>query len=150
MGFTPPAMIQAILAVLLMGFGMQTGLAESIEDANIPPISISQMKIQATAPRVFIVTAYVMRKDDVCPPCPPHAVCETCELGIRIADSPDTMDKGIYLATPQAAQFQLGAQYLFRIRYQIIRNAAGAWQLEGPQLLDYSPVKSGMSDQLAP
>ncbi|HKI62930.1 MAG TPA: hypothetical protein VKA31_11605 [Mariprofundaceae bacterium] len=134
--------------MLMIGFSMQHGLAEPVDKTKNPPLTVVQMEEQAMAPRVYTVIAYVIHKDDVCPPCPPHAVCETCQLGIRIADSMDA--KGLYLPTPKAAEFQMGREYIFLIRYQIVRNAAGAWQMEGPQLLEHAPADSDATGEGAP
>lgn len=109
-------------------------------------VTVSQIESQLTTPRIYAVRAYIVRKYDHCPPCPPGAVCETCQLGILIADSPDTTEAGLYLATPQAAHFMVGANYLFHIRYRFRKNPAGAWQLEGPQLVDYTAISPGKEE----
>jgi len=137
--------MQALAASLLLAIcGEQTALAGSADDAPTPPLSVAGMQAQLAAPQLYSVAAFVIRKDDECPPCPPHAVCETCQLGILIADNPDApITNALYLATTQAAQFRTGSKYLFRIRYQIRKNAFGAWQLEGPQLVSYTEIGSG-------
>lgn len=118
--------------------------------ASPQSIPVSQIESQLTTPHIYAVSAYVIRKDDQCPPCPPGAVCETCQLGILIADSPDTTEAGLYLATMQAARFEVGASYLFHIRYRFRKNPAGAWQLEGPQLVDYAPAETRGDDTHRP
>lgn len=133
-----PAMKRVAAAVLMLLIWTTTDtLAGTLDDA---PLSVGEMQRHVMAPRIYAVNAYVVHTYDKCPPCPPNAVCETCQLGIVIADAPDTpVREGLYLSTPQAARFLVGSKYIFRIRYRIERNAAGARQLEGPQMIDYLP-----------
>jgi len=106
--------------LLLSCFGSGNALAASPESNAL---SVNKMKAQVTAPRTFLVQAYVIRKDDECPPCPPMAVCETCQLGIVIADIPNApLSEGLYLPTPQAAVFRTGPKYAFHILYWIEKN----------------------------
>jgi len=110
------------------------------------PLSIAELNALVVAPRIYSVVAYVVEKHDECPPCPPNAVCETCVYGIYLADhdrarAPGAaMGDGIYLSTNKAREFQLGARYLFRIRYRLEKNAAGAWRQTGPELIDFTRV----------
>ena len=115
-------------------------------DITIRPLSVSALKDLVIAPRIFTITAYVIEKFDECPPCPPNAVCETCEYGIYVADENRPRKPGasggdgIYLRTNQAKEFQIGIKYLFKIRFRLEKNAAGAWQQTGPELIDFAPA----------
>ena len=90
--------------------------------------------------------AYVIEKYDKCPPCPPDALCETCQFGIYVADDNRppkavvSMDYGIYLRTDKAKDFQIGSRYLFTIRYRLEKSAAGAWQQTGPELSGFTLI----------
>lgn len=133
-----------ISALLLIALCIQQAQANDVNDSAGRSLSIAELKERVFAPRIFAVTAYVIEKYDKCPPCPPNAVCETCVFGIYVADDNrprkpgTTMTDGIYLPTNKAQRFQIGMKYQFRIRYRIEKNAAGAWQQTGPELIDFS------------
>jgi len=137
--------IPVLLAIALAGGN--AGAGEEDRDAE-RPMSIAELKQRLAAPRIFTVAAYVVAKYDRCPPCPPKAVCETCELGIYIADGnrqPEAgaaKPDGIYLRTREAARFKVGARYVFTLRYRTELNRAGAWLQTGPALVGFSPVDS--------
>jgi hypothetical protein len=122
--------------------------ANDVDDITSRPLSISELKELVMAPRIYTVTAYVIEKYDECPPCPPNAVCETCVLGIYVADDNRprkpgvTMNDGMYLQTNKARRFQKGVKYLFRVRYILERTAAGAWLQSGPDLIDFTHIGS--------
>jgi hypothetical protein len=128
---------------------VQVSLAGELNVRANQPLSVSQLKERVIAPRIFSVEAYVVVKDDECPPCPPQAVCETCVFGIYISDRNDRpkgralLTEGLYLVARDAGRYQLGAKYLFNIRYRIERNAAGAWQQTGPELIGSSLLEPG-------
>lgn len=117
------------------------------------PMSIVELNKQLAAPQFYSVIAYVVEKYDKCPPCPPNAVCETCQLGIFISDSNTPLESGnprmdgLYLRTRQAGGFRVGARYLFTLRYWIEKNQAGAWLRSGPMLVDHELVQSGKDRQ---
>ena len=133
--------------VLLLTLGqLQVHANDENADAD-RPLSVSALKERAVAPRIFTVTAYVVEKQDTCPPCPPKALCETCVFGIYLADdrrprrTGTSIDDGIYLRTNRAQEFRVGAKYRFRLRYRMEMNAAGAWRQAGPELIDFAPVR---------
>ena len=136
----------AVSAVFLVVLCMQQAYASDVNDAANRPLSVSALKELVIAPRIFTIAAYVIEIYDKCPPCPPKAVCETCTFGIYVADDnrprqPGSLtDDGLYLRTDKAGQFQIGTKYLFRIRYQLEKSAAGAWQQTGPQLIDFARI----------
>ena len=132
--------------VFLSTLCLQQAGADDMTDITAPPLSVSEMKDRIMAPRIYTVAAYVVEKYDTCPPCPSKAVCETCVLGIYVADDnaprkPGTvMNDGLYLQTNEAGRFQAGVKYLFRIRYRLEQNTAGAWQQTGPELMDFARI----------
>jgi hypothetical protein len=132
---------------------IQQAHASYVDDVSNRQLSVSALKAQVIAPRYFAVAAYVITKDDTCPPCPPDAVCETCAYGIYVADDnrPRTpgvsMNDGIYLQTNKAREFQIGTKYLFTVRYRLEKNAAGAWQQTGPEFIDAAPVSIQNQDE---
>jgi hypothetical protein len=132
-----------IALCLLTGFCVPGARAGEAGGPGSRPLSISELKKEVTAPRIYWLRAYVIHKDDECPPCPPNAVCETCVLGIEVADENLPWQPGIpmenvlYLRTPKAGEFVVGNRYLFKLRYLIELNAAGAWLQSGPQLIEY-------------
>jgi hypothetical protein len=133
----------AVAALLVTAFCVPGALAAEAGGPHGQPLSISELKREVTAPRIYWLRAYVIHKDDECPPCPPNAVCETCVLGIEVADENLPWEPGIpmenvlYLRTPKAGEFVVGNRYLFKLRYRIEQNAAGAWLQSGPQLIEY-------------
>lgn len=135
--------------VLMLTFSIQDAVGDGDVSGGNKPLSVAEMRRQVSAPRVYSVEAYVIHKDDECPPCPPNAVCETCVLGIYVADDtrprePDmsTRTDVIYLQTNKAQSFQVGEKYLFRIKYQLMQNAAGAWLQTSPELIEYRSIGS--------
>ena len=133
--------------IFLLALCLQQAHADGANDDVNRRFSVSALKEQVAAPGDFTVAAYVVEKYDVCPKCPPNAVCETCVLGIYLADDNlprkpgASSDDGIYLRTNRAQEFQVGSQYEFRIGYRMEKNAAGAWQRTGPELIDFAPVR---------
>lgn len=133
-----PALIFFIIALCV-----QQAHANETNGFMTKPLSVEELKTRIIAPRIFTVSAYVIEKYDKCPPCPANAVCETCVFGIYVADNnrqriPDASRKdGIYLQTNEAYKFKIGMKYLFHIRYRMEKNAYGAWQQTGPELIDY-------------
>ena len=147
LNFSKMNVIGLIIAVsLAMSFCVQDTQAGDVSSHGSQPLSISELKKHITAPRIYSVEAYVIHKDDECPPCPPNAVCETCVLGIYVADDNRprkpgvVMNDGIYLQTNKARRFQVGIKYQFRIRYRLEMNAAGAWLQTGPELIDFTHI----------
>lgn len=138
-----------IALCLVAAFCVREACAGDAGGPGSPPLSISELKKEVTAPRIYWLRAYVIHKDDECPPCPPNAVCETCVLGIEVADDnlqwePGIpMDNVLYLRTDKAREFIVGNRYLFKLRYRIELNAAGAWLQTGPQLIDYESAAPG-------
>lgn len=138
-------MVSSVFVIVLC---MQQASANDVNDIMSQPLSVSALKEHVMTPRIFTVTAYIIEKYDKCPPCPPNAVCETCVLGIYVADDnrprkPGTFtDDGLYLRTKKAQDFQIGIKYEFIIRYRLEKNAAGAWLQTGPELIDFAPVGS--------
>ena len=132
--------------ILLLTLCLQQTNASALNENTNRPLSISELKEHVEAPRDFTVTAYVIEKYDECPPCPPKAVCETCVLGIYVADgnhprnSNTFNDDGIYLRTNKAQEFQIGIKYIFKVRYRMEKNAGGVWRQSGPELIDFTPV----------
>lgn len=94
-----------------------------------------------------MVVAYVVAVYDKCPPCPPKALCETCERGIYVADRKDEFERDpsgaqrLYLCTPKAGAFHAGAQYRFTLQYGFEKTGAGPWRRTGPVLVDFAPVQ---------
>jgi len=138
--------LQSVIGAVLflMALCIQEAQANNGNDIASRALSVSELRTQAIAPRIFTVAAYVIQKYDECPPCPPNAVCETCVVGIYVADDKRprkpgvAMNDGLYLRTNKAGGFQLGIKYLFRIRYRMEQNAAGAWLQTGPELVDFA------------
>ena len=139
-------MIMASIFFLIVIGGVNVTAGDLDSDAE-QPMSIMTLKDRLVAPRIYSIKAYVIEKYDQCPPCPPKAVCETCQLGIFIADRNLKLESGIdrpdglYLPTRDAASFRVGALYIFTISYRVERNRAGAWLRSGPQLVQSSPAK---------
>ena len=137
-----------VSVALLAALCIQAAGAAGVNDAGPRPLSVSALKERVIAPRIFTVAAFVVEKFDKCPHCPPGAVCETCTFGIYVADDlrprrpGATRDDGLYLTTDKASQFQTGTKYRFRIRYRLEKNAAGAWQQSGPQLIDFARISA--------
>ena len=139
-------MNKLFVAVFLIALGVHGAAAVETSDGMRRTLSIAALRDLVTAPRIYKVAAYVVRKYDKCPPCPPNAVCETCELGIYVADdygpgmSAVVMNDGMYLRTDDAGSFRVGSKYLLTIRYRVERNAAGAWLQTGPELIDFARI----------
>jgi hypothetical protein len=138
--------VSAVFLVALCALSLHPASAADVNDMAGPPLSVLELKTRVIAPRFFKVVAYVIEKYDTCPPCPPEALCETCQLGIYVADDnrpPETgvsMDYGIYLQTDRAKEFQVGSRYLFRIRYRMEKSPAGPWRQTGPELAGFTLI----------
>lgn len=136
-----------VTLAFLAALGVRGIYAAGVVHETERPLSIATLRDIVTTPRIYKVEAYVVQKDDECPPCPPNAVCETCQLGIYVADdgTPSkagvNMKDGMYLRTKEASSFQVGGKYLLTIKYNVERNAAGAWLQTGPELVDFARIK---------
>lgn len=136
--------VSAVFLIALCAPSLHPARAADVNEMAGPPLSVSELKASVIAPRFFKVAAYVIEKYDTCPPCPPNALCETCEFGIYVADDPRppetgvTMDYGIYLRTDMAKEFQVGSRYLLRVRYKMERSPAGPWRQTGPELAGFT------------
>jgi hypothetical protein len=134
------------IVLLLIAFTATNAFASETNGAPVRPMSIAELKQHLAAPQTYSVVAYVIRKYEKCPPCPTMAICETCELGIYIADNNQSPESGasqadgLFLHTRDVGVFQVGSRYLFTLSYRLEINRSGARLQTGPVLVNYSPV----------
>lgn len=134
---------------LALGFVCSKANASELGDLERPAVTASQLKRElaagkygeSAAPLFFMVVAFVVSKEDKCAKCPPYAVCETCILGISVADDPTQTipsNDSIFVLTDIARKFKVGKLYRFKLAYQMEKNAAGLWITHGPTLVEYT------------
>lgn len=112
--------------LLPVSFGFCAGALLLVACASAPRSAIQRTspasaQTAEVADGSFVLEGYVVDRSD-CPPCPPHAQCESCEQSIIVSNEREpssrsmTADGNLRILVTTAAQFALGAKVKLKVR----------------------------------